>query len=129
MSDAFEKNKKEALTVIVSACRSIILIQNFLWTPCFIKKFFSGNQSLFPPHTIYLFISKKGTNFLQLMPLGLIIIYYLFLSDCERTLAAKLFVVPEYLLLFITIDAFVSIALPVIFPVFLCDNTLAANDF
>ena len=63
------------------------------------------------------------------MPLGLIIIHYLFLSDCERTLAAKLFVVPEYLLLFITIDAFASIALPVIFPVFLCDNTLAANDF
>ena len=62
------------------------------------------------------------------MPLGLIIIHYLFLSDCERTLAAKLFVVPEYLLLFITIDAFASIALPVIFPVFLCDNTLAAND-
>ena len=72
---------------------------------------------------------KDGTNFLQLMPLGLIIIHYLFLSDCERTLAAKLFVVPEYLLLFITIDAFASIALPVIFPVFLCDNTLAANDF
>ena len=126
-----KKGKKEALTVIVSACHSIILIQNFLWTPCYIKKFLFGNQSLFsrPPHTIYLFISKKGTNFLQLMPLGLIIIYYLFLSDCERTLAAKLFVVPEYLLLFITIDAFVSIALPVIFPVFLCDNTLAANDF
>ena len=71
---------------------------------------------------------KIGTNHLRLMPFGIIIIY-LFLSDCESTLAAKLFVVPEYLLLFITIDAFVSIALPVIFPVFLCDNTLAANDF
>ena len=57
------------------------------------------------------------------MPLGLIIIHYLFLSDCERTLAAKLFVVPEYLLLFITIDAFASIALPVIFPVGLKEDS------
>lgn len=38
-----DTRKKEALTIIVSACRSIILIQNFLWTPCFIKKFLFSN--------------------------------------------------------------------------------------
>ena len=65
------------------------------------------------------------------MPFGLFIIQlcYLFLSDWESTLAARLFVVSEYLLLFNTIEAFVSISFPVMFPEFLWDKTLAANDF
>lgn len=54
---------------------------------------------------------------------------YLFRSDCDSTLAASLLVMLEYLLLFNTFDAFVSIALPVTLLVFLCDKTLAANDF
>ena len=51
------------------------------------------------------------------------------LFDCERMLAAKLFVCAEYLLLRNTCDALFSIAAPVCLCEFLCDKTLAANDF
>ena len=55
--------------------------------------------------------------------------FYLSTFDCERTLAAKLFVSSEYLLLCNTRDAISSIAAPVCFDATRCERTLAASDF
>ena len=55
--------------------------------------------------------------------------FYLSIFDCERTLAAKLFVSSEYLLLCNTRDAIYSIAAPVCFDATRCERTLAASDF
>ena len=49
--------------------------------------------------------------------------------DWERTLAAKLFVSSEYLLLCSTREAISSITTPVCFDVERCESTLAASDF
>jgi hypothetical protein len=55
--------------------------------------------------------------------------HYLFLFDCDNIDAARVFVSSLYLLLFNTLDAFVSMSAPVCFEVFDCESTDAAKLF